>query len=172
VDDQPDGGHTDAGLVRQRLSVGKCTPGQNVLAHGIGVASRFMVPVAELLGLYHRFYAPDLPSFGKSEKFSTASGEAFELSWLSWGVEVDRNGQHEVAASRRAYKSDFDTSLTPLRTQYGVTHGTAEIRNRLRYPGLASPVHTLATSRLSPVMSRSAIRVWSNDFTATVLQPG
>jgi pimeloyl-ACP methyl ester carboxylesterase len=59
-----------------------------------------MVPVAELLGLYHRFYAPDLPSFGKSEKFSTASGEAFELSWLSWGVEVDRNGQHEIAVTK------------------------------------------------------------------------
>src|SRR5829696_10202937 len=99
VDDQPDGGHTDTGLVRQRLSVGKCTPGQNVLVHGIGVASRFMVPVAELLGLYHRFYAPDLTSFGKSEKFSTASREAFELSRLSWGVEVDRNGQREIAAS-------------------------------------------------------------------------
>jgi 2-hydroxy-6-oxonona-2,4-dienedioate hydrolase len=39
-----------------------------VLVHGIGVASRFMVPVAELLAPYHRVYAPDLPGFGKSEK--------------------------------------------------------------------------------------------------------
>ncbi len=39
-----------------------------VLVHGIGVASRFMVPVAELLTPYHRVYAPDLPGFGKSEK--------------------------------------------------------------------------------------------------------
>lgn len=68
MDDQPAGGHTDAGLVGQTLSVGKGTSGQNVLAHGIVVVSRFMVLVAELLGLYHRFYAPDLPSFGKSEK--------------------------------------------------------------------------------------------------------
>src|SRR5215211_1650901 len=39
-----------------------------VLVHGIGVASRFMVPIAELLAPYHRVYAPDLPGFGKSEK--------------------------------------------------------------------------------------------------------
>src|SRR5215204_5072385 len=43
-----------------------------VLVHGIGVASRFMVPVAELLAPYHRVYAPDLPGFGKSEKPSHA----------------------------------------------------------------------------------------------------
>lgn len=37
-----------------------------VLVHGIGVASRFMVPVAELLAPYHPVYAPDLPGFGAS----------------------------------------------------------------------------------------------------------
>jgi 2-hydroxy-6-oxonona-2,4-dienedioate hydrolase len=39
-----------------------------VLVHGIGVASRFMVPIAELLAPYHSIYAPDLPGFGESEK--------------------------------------------------------------------------------------------------------
>jgi 2-hydroxy-6-oxonona-2,4-dienedioate hydrolase len=39
-----------------------------VLVHGIGVASRFMVPVAELLAPHHPVYAPDLPGFGASEK--------------------------------------------------------------------------------------------------------
>jgi len=39
-----------------------------VLVHGIGVASRFMVPAAEVLAPYHRIYAPDLPGFGKSSK--------------------------------------------------------------------------------------------------------
>jgi 2-hydroxy-6-oxonona-2,4-dienedioate hydrolase len=39
-----------------------------ILVHGIGVASRFMVPIAEVLAPYHRIYAPDLPGFGKSGK--------------------------------------------------------------------------------------------------------
>jgi len=39
-----------------------------VLVHGIGVASQFMVPAAEVLAPYHRIYAPDLPAFGKSSK--------------------------------------------------------------------------------------------------------
>ena len=39
-----------------------------VLVHGIGVASRFMVPAAEVLAPYHRVYAPDLPGFGESDK--------------------------------------------------------------------------------------------------------
>ena len=56
--------------------------------------------------------------------------------------------------------------LTPPGTLCGATHGNAEKRNRLRYPGLASPVHTAATLRSSLVM-RLAIRVCSNEFTAT-----
>jgi pimeloyl-ACP methyl ester carboxylesterase len=57
-------------LMHARVSVDP-TPSSSlplVLVHGIGVASRFMVPVAELLAPYHRIYAPDLPGFGKSEK--------------------------------------------------------------------------------------------------------
>ena len=39
-----------------------------VLVHGIGVAGRFMVPVAEMLSSHHRVYVPDLPGFGESSK--------------------------------------------------------------------------------------------------------
>jgi 2-hydroxy-6-oxonona-2,4-dienedioate hydrolase len=39
-----------------------------VLVHGIGVASRFMVPLAEALAPHHPAYAPDLPGFGESGK--------------------------------------------------------------------------------------------------------
>jgi 2-hydroxy-6-oxonona-2,4-dienedioate hydrolase len=39
-----------------------------VLVHGIGVASRFMVPIGRLLAPYQQVYAPDLPGFGKSGK--------------------------------------------------------------------------------------------------------
>jgi 2-hydroxy-6-oxonona-2,4-dienedioate hydrolase len=57
-------------LMHARVSVDPAPSGALplVLAHGIGVASRFMVPFAELLAPCHRVYAPDLPGFGKSEK--------------------------------------------------------------------------------------------------------
>ncbi len=37
-----------------------------VLVHGLGVSSRYMVPLAEHLGRTISVYAPDLPGFGKS----------------------------------------------------------------------------------------------------------
>ena len=37
-----------------------------VLVHGLGVSSRYMVPLAEHLGCVACVYAPDLPGFGKS----------------------------------------------------------------------------------------------------------
>src|SRR5215211_156177 len=57
-------------LMHARYSVDHAASGSPplVLVHGIGVASRFMVPVAELVAPYHHVYAPDLPGFGKSEK--------------------------------------------------------------------------------------------------------
>ena len=39
-----------------------------VLVHGLGVSSRYMVPLAEYMASYARVYAPDLPGFGKSTK--------------------------------------------------------------------------------------------------------
>ena len=36
--------------------------------HGLGVASRSMVPLAKALALGYRVHAPDLPGFGDSEK--------------------------------------------------------------------------------------------------------
>jgi 2-hydroxy-6-oxonona-2,4-dienedioate hydrolase len=40
-----------------------------VLVHGLVVSSRYMEPLAELLATDTRVYAPDLPGFGRSEKF-------------------------------------------------------------------------------------------------------
>jgi 2-hydroxy-6-oxonona-2,4-dienedioate hydrolase len=54
--------------VHARVSVDPAGPLPIVLVHGIGVASRFMVPIAEVLAPYHRVYAPDLPGFGESSK--------------------------------------------------------------------------------------------------------
>src|SRR5215210_849282 len=61
---------TEGLRVHARVSVDPTPSGALplVLVHGIGVASRFMVPVAELLAPYHRVYAPDLPGFGESGK--------------------------------------------------------------------------------------------------------
>jgi pimeloyl-ACP methyl ester carboxylesterase len=38
-----------------------------VLVHGLGVSSRYLVPVAERLAAERRVLAPDLPGFGRSE---------------------------------------------------------------------------------------------------------
>jgi 2-hydroxy-6-oxonona-2,4-dienedioate hydrolase len=73
-------------LMHARVSVDP-TPSSSlplVLVHGIGVASRFMVPVAELLALYHRVYAPDLPGFGKSEKPAHALSLVELTDVLAW----------------------------------------------------------------------------------------
>jgi 2-hydroxy-6-oxonona-2,4-dienedioate hydrolase len=73
-------------LMHARVSVDP-TPSSSlplVLVHGIGVASRFMVPVAELLALYHRVYAPDLPGFGKSEKPAHALSLVELTDALAW----------------------------------------------------------------------------------------
>ena len=37
-----------------------------VLVHGLGVSSRYMIPIAQLLAPDHRVYAPDLPGSGRS----------------------------------------------------------------------------------------------------------
>src|SRR5215218_4481513 len=57
-------------LMQARVSVSPNPSGSLplVLVHGIGVASRFMVPIAEVLAPYHRIFAPDLPGFGESAK--------------------------------------------------------------------------------------------------------
>jgi pimeloyl-ACP methyl ester carboxylesterase len=39
-----------------------------VLVHGLGVSSRYMIPIAEHLALDFPVYAPDLPGFGRSDK--------------------------------------------------------------------------------------------------------
>ncbi|MFY9294927.1 MAG: alpha/beta hydrolase [Methylorubrum rhodinum] len=43
-----------------------------ILVHGLGMSSRYMIPLAEHLAPHLRIYAPDLPGFGLSEKPSAA----------------------------------------------------------------------------------------------------
>ncbi len=58
------------GLAHARVSTGPAGAGSPavVLVHGVGVTSRYMVPLAERLAPYYRVYAPDLPGFGLSDK--------------------------------------------------------------------------------------------------------
>ncbi|MFY9290122.1 MAG: alpha/beta hydrolase [Methylorubrum rhodinum] len=39
-----------------------------VLVHGLGMSSRYMIPLAKHLAPHLRVYAPDLPGFGRSDK--------------------------------------------------------------------------------------------------------
>ncbi|GMA75639.1 alpha/beta fold hydrolase [Methylorubrum aminovorans] len=39
-----------------------------ILVHGLGMSSRYMIPLAEHLAPHLRVYAPDLPGFGLSDK--------------------------------------------------------------------------------------------------------
>ncbi len=57
-------------LMHARVSTGPAGAGAPaiVLVHGIGISSRYMVPLAERLAPYYRVYAPDLPGFGLSDK--------------------------------------------------------------------------------------------------------
>lgn len=43
-----------------------------ILVHGLGMSSRYMIPLAELLSPDFRVYAPDLPGFGLSSKLGHA----------------------------------------------------------------------------------------------------
>lgn len=71
---------------------GNPTEGQLVpiiLVHGIGVSSRYMVPLACTLAPEFKVYAPDLPGFGKSDKPPKALDVPGLAGFLhSWMVEM------------------------------------------------------------------------------------
>ena len=60
-----------AGL-RMRVRISIDPPGGDrvplVLVHGLGVSSRYMIPLAERLAASRPIFVPDLPGFGRSEK--------------------------------------------------------------------------------------------------------
>jgi 2-hydroxy-6-oxonona-2,4-dienedioate hydrolase len=57
-----------------------------VLVHGLGVSSRYMMPLAEILAADRPVYVPDLPGFGRSEKprrtFDVHEQAEFLASWM------------------------------------------------------------------------------------------
>jgi pimeloyl-ACP methyl ester carboxylesterase len=64
-----------------------------VLVHGLGMSSRYMIPLAEHLAPHVRVYAPDLTGFGQSGKPSrvlTVRELADALAALMQAVEIER----------------------------------------------------------------------------------
>lgn len=60
----------DGRTMHARVSVDAVPAGRPpvILVHGLGMSSRYMVPLARHLAPHVRVYAPDLPGFGLSEK--------------------------------------------------------------------------------------------------------
>jgi 2-hydroxy-6-oxonona-2,4-dienedioate hydrolase len=54
-----------------------------VLVHGIGVSSRYLVPVGDALSDRFRVLAPDLPGFGRSERPRGVPGVSDLGDWLA-----------------------------------------------------------------------------------------
>lgn len=56
--------------IHARMSVDPVPPDRLpvILVHGLGMSSRYMIPLAEHLAPHVRVYAPDLPGFGLSDK--------------------------------------------------------------------------------------------------------
>ena len=59
-----------------------------VLVHGLGVSSRYMVPLALALAPSYRVFAPDLPGFGQSERPPSVPGVRALAFWLKAWMEV------------------------------------------------------------------------------------
>lgn len=56
-----------------------------VLVHGLGVSSRYMVPLLEQLRIYRSAFAPDLPGFGQSQRPAhTLNLGELAMSLLAW----------------------------------------------------------------------------------------
>jgi pimeloyl-ACP methyl ester carboxylesterase len=61
-----------------------------VLVHGLGVSSRYMVPLARELALVYPTFAPDLPGFGRSSRPRTVLAIRELARWL--GVWLEHMG--------------------------------------------------------------------------------
>lgn len=64
-----------------------------VLVHGLGVSSRYMVPLVEQMAAYAHVYAPDLPGFGKSQKPADALNIAESADVLAAWMQAIKLGR-------------------------------------------------------------------------------
>lgn len=81
-----------------RMSVGSVPDDRLpvVLVHGLGMSSRYMIPLAEHLAPHLRVYAPDLPGFGLSDK----PPQALTVRELA---DVLAAWMHEIGVKRAAF---------------------------------------------------------------------
>jgi pimeloyl-ACP methyl ester carboxylesterase len=84
-----------------------------VLVHGLGVSSRYMVPAAERLAVWHDVFAPDLPGFGQSEsppEFNSIKRQAQVLG--DW---IDATGLRTPVLVGHSYGSQVVAELAMQR---------------------------------------------------------
>lgn len=56
-------------LLHSRVSINSSSTNPPlILVHGLGVSSRYMIPLAERLASHFKVYAPDLPGFGRNDQ--------------------------------------------------------------------------------------------------------
>jgi pimeloyl-ACP methyl ester carboxylesterase len=70
-----------------------------VLVHGLGVSSRYLIPLAEELARTHRVYAPDLPGWGRSTKLRPAILVAQHANALRTWMELAEVGPAVLIAN-------------------------------------------------------------------------
>ena len=104
-----------AGGFRLHARIAGGGDGAFVLVHGIGVSSRYMVPVARELARFARVYAVDLPGFGRSEKPRRALDVA-ELAeaLVSW---LDAAGLDRVTLLGNSFGCEVAVELAARRPE-------------------------------------------------------
>ena len=88
----------DGRTMHARVSVDAVPDGRLpvVLVHGLGMSSRYMIPLARHLAPHVKVYAPDLPGFGLSEKpFRTLTVRELADALATW--------MHAVGVERAAF---------------------------------------------------------------------
>lgn len=145
-----------------RVAEGAAPPGAPavVLVHGLGMSSRYMVPLARALAPHLAVHAPDLPGFGRSERPPRALRTA-ELAEAVLAY-MDAAGLARAALLGNSYGCEIVLELArrrPDRVERLVLQGpTPDAEHR---PGLVQALGLLATA---PVERPAIVWVGLTDY--------